>query len=198
MDCPICMEAITQLNVNCVTTECGHCFHTNCLMKSIHHTGFSCPYCRNKMVEEEARENADNNDEEDDDEEDEEEEYQDEDDDMLRGFRFFYNNLAGEPHDPKDLVEERHYDMWVLDMEEIHPSSDNKPTVREIAEHLRDKGVTYEKLVYMFCTHRIEDFDDFYDTNKFNKECSDIEKHVSELMLKMEKNQAHLEEAQNE
>ena len=49
-ECPICMEEIV-LTKNCVTTECGHCFHTNCLMTSVAHNGFACPYCRAAMAQ---------------------------------------------------------------------------------------------------------------------------------------------------
>jgi len=51
MDCPICMDCIVSEN-NKVTTECGHCFHTNCLMANVAHNGFGCPYCRTMMAEE--------------------------------------------------------------------------------------------------------------------------------------------------
>ena len=51
IDCPICMDCIESTTKNCVTTECGHCFHTNCLMKSVAHNGFGCPYCRTVMAE---------------------------------------------------------------------------------------------------------------------------------------------------
>ena len=51
VECPICMENI-ELNKNCVKTECGHDFHSNCLIKSIAFNGFGCPYCRFEMVEE--------------------------------------------------------------------------------------------------------------------------------------------------
>ena len=50
-ECPICMEEL-QIGKNCVTTECGHRFHTNCLMTSVAHNGFGCPYCRSVMAEE--------------------------------------------------------------------------------------------------------------------------------------------------
>ena len=49
-ECSICMDPI-DFNKNCVTTECDHCFHTNCLMKSVAYTGFGCPYCRTEMAE---------------------------------------------------------------------------------------------------------------------------------------------------
>jgi len=52
MECPICMDDIEACNINCVTTECGHQFHTSCLMRNIAHNGFGCPYCRSVMAEE--------------------------------------------------------------------------------------------------------------------------------------------------
>jgi hypothetical protein len=55
-DCPICMEQIESFTKNCVTTECGHCFHTSCLMTSVAHNGFGCPYCRTAMAKKVVRE----------------------------------------------------------------------------------------------------------------------------------------------
>ena len=49
-DCPICMETINT-NINCVTTECGHLFHTNCLFKSFNTNNSGCPLCRQALVE---------------------------------------------------------------------------------------------------------------------------------------------------
>lgn len=64
-DCPICMDAV-QTNNNCVITECGHTFHTRCLLTNIVHNGYGCPYCRTEMVPEELLQ--DDDDEEEDDE----------------------------------------------------------------------------------------------------------------------------------
>jgi hypothetical protein len=47
-DCAICLEIIEE-GKNCVTTECGHMFHTSCLMRNVHTNGFACPYCRTAM-----------------------------------------------------------------------------------------------------------------------------------------------------
>jgi len=44
-DCAICFEKIYN-NINSCITECGHSFHTNCLIKAISFTGFHCPLCR--------------------------------------------------------------------------------------------------------------------------------------------------------
>lgn len=48
-ECPICYDTI--YDTNCVTTECGHKFHTNCLLKNISFNGYNCPYCREIMVQ---------------------------------------------------------------------------------------------------------------------------------------------------
>ena len=47
--CSICMDTIATTNNN-VTTECGHCFHTKCLMQNVAHNGFACPCCRTAMA----------------------------------------------------------------------------------------------------------------------------------------------------
>jgi len=130
-ECPICMDDI-ESNRNCVTTECGHCFHTNCLMKSIAHNGFGCPYCRSAMAEEVSDE---------DDEDDEDDEYHDDDDDefddseedyILRGFRIFMNNINGEEQDESDIEEETELPV---------------PTIDIITNKLSQQGVTMEDFV---------------------------------------------------
>ena len=98
IECPICMDPI-ETTRNCTTTECGHCFHTKCLMTSVAHNGFGCPYCRTRMADEVADEDS----EYDDDDEIDSEPY---DDDVLRGFRLFNNNINGEEHDEDDVEED--------------------------------------------------------------------------------------------
>ena len=48
-ECPICYECISQ-EKNTSTTDCGHCFHTTCLLKNCSINGFDCPMCRNNMT----------------------------------------------------------------------------------------------------------------------------------------------------
>lgn len=48
--CSICIENI-KFDNNCIITECGHHFHTACLLKNIRVNNFCCPYCRAEMVE---------------------------------------------------------------------------------------------------------------------------------------------------
>ena len=61
-ECPICFDEIKCGACNSVVTECGHKFHTNCLMKSVAFNGYGCPYCRTKMAEEPDSDDSDDED----------------------------------------------------------------------------------------------------------------------------------------
>ena len=161
-ECPICMDPIESTTRNCVSTECGHCFHTNCLMTSVAHNGFGCPYCRTKMAEEVAEENSDYDDES------ESEEYEQYDDDVLRGFRLFNNNINGEEHDEEDVEEETFVNQEAAieaeagDVEEEEEST--PPPVSYVAQKLVEQGVTMEQLlkaVLCSCHDYERDYEDF-------------------------------------
>lgn len=140
-ECPICMEPI-DMNKNCLTTECGHCFHTSCLMTSVAHNGFGCPYCRTKMAEEVVDEDSEYD--------DEEEIYEQYDDYVLRGLRFFNNNLNGEEHDQEDLDDESEdtEDAEEEDEDEDSDEVDTRPPpVSYVAQKLTEQGVTTEDLL---------------------------------------------------
>lgn len=164
IDCPICMDAI-ELNKNCVTTECGHCFHASCLMTSVAHNGFGCPYCRTAMAEE--PEEDESTEYESVDEEDEVDPL--EDNDMLRGFRFFFNNINGEEHDPDDVEEE----IANGELEEQNPEEDanpNVPTIDFVSQKLRERGVTFEQMVHMICNLDHEEFNEDEVAERFSDE----------------------------
>ena len=137
-ECPICMDPI-EGSKNCITTECGHAFHANCLITSVAHNGFGCPYCRTAMAEVPH-----------DDDEDSDGEYYNDDDEgreevYLRGFRFFMNNLTGEQHDEHDIEEEEVYNQY---QENAQPEeSEPIPTAGFITGKLIQQGVTMEDLV---------------------------------------------------
>jgi hypothetical protein len=160
IECPICMDPI-EFNKNCVTTECGHCFHASCLMKSVAHNGFGCPYCRTTMAEEP----EDDDDDLTDDSEEEEEMF---DDSALRGFRFFFNNLDGEEHDAEDVEEEE--EEIALQPEENDDSNVSVPTTDFVAQRLREEGVTFEQLVNMICNLDHEEFCEDERAERFNDE----------------------------
>ena len=156
-ECPICMDPIESTTRNCVSTECGHCFHTNCLMTSVAHNGFGCPYCRTKMAEEVADEESDYDDES------ESEEYEQYDDYALRGLRLFNNNLNGEEHDQEDLDDEGEES----DDEEVVEEAEEAvapPPVSYVAQKLVEQGVTMEtllKAVLCSVNNYERDYEDF-------------------------------------
>ena len=157
-ECPICMDPIESTTRNCVSTECGHCFHTNCLMTSVAHNGFGCPYCRTKMAQEVADEESEY-----DDDESESEVYEQYDDYALRGLRLFNNNLNGEEHDQEDLDDEGEES----DDEEVVEEAEEAvapPPVSYVAQKLVEQGVTMEtllKAVLCSVNNYERDYEDF-------------------------------------
>lgn len=164
IDCPICMDCIESTTKNCVTTECGHCFHTNCLMQSVAHNGFGCPYCRSVMAE------VPDEDSEYDENEEENDMFND---DELRGFRFFWNNINGESHDEIDEIDEndmqRVYDalLTAANQRQIDPTV---PSINFVAQKLRDQGVTFEQFVHMYCNFEHMEFSEQESAERFNDE----------------------------
>jgi hypothetical protein len=168
-ECPICMEII-DFNKNCVTTECGHCFHANCLMTSVAHNGFGCPYCRTAMAEKIKDEQEE---EDDDDETDSDYEEDMFNDDSLRGFRFFMNNIHGDTHEEEDLEEEDENEYYSGIRDRIRD-----PPPRPSAEFIVDKlldDITVEDLVKVLLLEH-EEYDDS------QEELSLIERSVFEKM----------------
>jgi hypothetical protein len=146
-ECPICMEEI-MLTKNCVTTECGHCFHTNCLMKSVAHNGFGCPYCRSAMAE--AINDSDDDEYEEEDDDDDDEDF-DDDDDALRGFRLFFNNINGEEAAEEDIAEEDVMNAYAHEEAEQQRVT---PSITFVTQKLIEQGVTSEQLVMsMLASH---------------------------------------------
>lgn len=138
-ECPICLDII-EGNKNCLTTECGHAFHTSCLMTSIAHNGFGCPYCRTAMAE--VPEEEEEEEEEDDEEEEEDEMFNDY---ALLGFRMFHSNVIGEALNPDDLEEE---DEFEADLEEAEEEDgESVPSSEFIVQKLVEQGITMEHLV---------------------------------------------------
>jgi hypothetical protein len=171
-ECPICMDEV-DFTKNCVTTECGHVFHARCLMTSVAHNGFACPYCRTAMAQEVASE-------EDEDEWDDdatvEEIYGD---GALRGFRFFMNNVNGVQHDEEDVEEEEesemdlrrrlYHDISFNDNGEAVEEEAPKPTAEFVAQTLTEQGVTVEQLVKALMADH-EEYQDDDDIERINDE----------------------------
>ena len=142
-NCSICLENIGI--GNSVITECGHSFHANCLMKNVAFNGFGCPYCRTVMAKVPTEDSESVESESD---ESELEEY------ILRGFRFFTNNLNSDDHDSNDILHE-------ISENEL----DIKPTIEYITEKLIEQGVTMQDFVKAMLKdiREYEEFEEEYD-----------------------------------
>ena len=163
MDCPICMDVI-EMNKNCITTECGHCFHASCLMTSIAHNGFGCPYCRTAMAEVRNARGHHNVIDYDEDDEDNDDMFQDDEDEMfdnyaLRGFRFFWNNINEEEIDEEDEADEEQEDEWADFEQQDPPQDENVPTPQYVADKLKRQGVTYDELVHLLLYKDHDEYD---------------------------------------
>jgi len=140
-----------NITKNCITTECGHCFHASCVMRNVAQNGFACPMCRTVM--------ADYAEEESEDEDYVEDNFsltvdqRNPDDYALRGLRLFMDNVEGVAHDHEDELEERE--------EEEEPVL---PSPAYIAQKLQEQGTTMEDLVkillreYEEYDHRDQEF----------------------------------------
>lgn len=142
-DCPICLENIDGVK-NKTTTDCGHSFHTSCIMKNVAHNGFGCPYCRTVMAENPHTDEAS--------------EYtyldmEESEDYVMRGMRFMFQRAEGEDFDEEDIEDEDY------DQEQLHENSESvsrddvrrPPTYDHSYESvifkLAERGVTPENIL---------------------------------------------------
>lgn len=129
-DCPICMETILG-DSNRVVTECGHCFHTNCLMTHVAMRGFGCPYCRNQMMtymEEPEEEQMD-------------ESYVPEQTQDISSIIAYEEDVV-----PNILTLD---DLNLEEEEEDAPRENSPPSPNVMAQKLLERGVTFESLVQL-------------------------------------------------
>ena len=149
--CPICLMDLRVENKknsnNMVTTECGHTFHTNCLMSSVAHGGFKCPCCRAVMVDVPEEDETDV-------ETDSEWEWSSDieisDNYSLQSMRWMYQREAGEELEAEDAEEE--YQI---------------PSVDYITVALTNQGVTMNDLVKCILMEH-EEYEDDQDIDEMN------------------------------
>lgn len=146
-ECPICMDDIME--VNYVITECGHTFHTSCLMKNAAHNGFGCPYCRTVMAEvPEEEEDEDEGDYSSSEEEDNDDELYS--DHSLRGMRWLLQRAEN-----RELDEEEEEDD-----EESQEENIPLPTSELIVQKLLEQEITMNDLVKCLLAINHEEYDE--------------------------------------
>ena len=182
--CPICMDDLPLLGaINRVSTECGHTFHTSCLMASVAHGKFSCPCCRAEMAEEPEEDDDSDDSDDSDEDEDEDEEYYPPVYDMERrrreigfqGMRLMFQRENGEELEEKD-EDEIEDEMEAFALAEIAAGRSGepedvpivKPSIEYLTTALRRQGVTMQYMVkIMLMEHEEyeEDDDEFMEAS---------------------------------
>lgn len=175
LECPICMDTII-LGKNIVTTECGHTFHSSCLMTSVAHRGFGCPYCRSVMATEISEPEEEDQDGEYEDDDDWEEIY---DDYALRGFRFLMNRISGEESDEADLNEELEYEENRDGEIRVSQTVDG-PSIEQITQSLVQSGVTMEDMIKSY----VYGFDTAYENESLRIAEGQIYGKVSHIIIR--------------
>jgi hypothetical protein len=165
LECCICMDNIANKNINCVTTECGHTFHTNCLMANVSHNGFGCPYCRQAMAEEKNDEDLSDTLSDYETIESEPELYNDY---ALTSMRWmFQREEEGEVQND----EEEEEDVEEVVEENVVTPNIIRPNMTFIAEKLLQRGTTIEDLIESYLSLAdFEEYDDDILSNFIEKE----------------------------
>ena len=92
------------------------------------------------------------------------------DDSVLRGFRFFWNNLNGDEHEQEDNDDENAEEEEEEEEEEEQEDTANVPTTDFVAQKLREQGVTFEQLVHMMCNLDHDEYRESEQAERFGDE----------------------------
>ena len=176
MECPICLEGMVG-QVNSVTTDCGHSFHTSCLMKNTAMNGYDCPYCRTQMAEA-PEEDSDDEESDDEDSDSEEIDAEEEEEYVLMGLRWFTQRINGEEleGDAEEYEEfQKEEREWNADAD--RSSEIVKGKIDKIISGLKKiNTISYEDLLRAFIHTSIDKFSLNYEAEEaFMKVQSTIE-----------------------
>lgn len=165
-ECAICFDAI-DININCITTECNHRFHSKCFLTNAARNGFDCPMCRTELAEKIEDDDYDSDDDDDDSD--------DNDDDAttviqpLSGFRWLFQRAEGEPINDDDeddfsdsetlLSDDDDYDDFDWKRNDV-----NAYSITEITEKIIEQNISLRDLVAFFVgphSNQLADCDEF-------------------------------------
>ena len=171
-DCSICLEVLEGVH-NRLTTDCGHCFHTNCFLQNVSHNGFACPNCRNQLVEEPNDESDDEDDYDEDDYDDDEEESDDDtsvsvagpglESHVLRGFRWLFQRVEDDDEDDDDDDDDDdEYDIMQFQRGHGRFNEDHYEPIslQVIGEQMGQRGITFDDLVALIAFPHKDNADD--------------------------------------
>lgn len=165
-ECSICYEIMTEKAV--CETECGHKFHTACIMKSAAYTGFCCPYCRGVMAED-----PEDSDTESDESDNESDESEFESDDVseaetvfaattLTSFRRMFDAQTDEDIEAETLHAARNlFNEFEAAASAEYIVPDILPTIDEVFQGMKNI-ITYEELAKNFIYYERKEYDTGY------------------------------------
>ena len=171
-DCSICLEVLEGVH-NRLTTDCGHCFHTNCFLQNVSHNGFACPNCRNQLVEEPNDESDDEDDYDEDDYDDDDEESVDDtsvsvagpglESHVLRGFRWLFQRVEDDDDDDdEDDDDDDEFDIMQFQRGHGRFNEDHYEPIslQVIGEQMGQRGITFDDLVALIAFPHKDNADD--------------------------------------
>ena len=169
-DCSICLEVLEGVH-NRLTTDCGHCFHTNCFLQNVSHNGFACPNCRNQLVEEPNDESDDEDDYDEDDYDDDEESVDDTsvsvagpglESHVLRGFRWLFQRVEDDEDDDDEDDDDDEFDIMQFQRGHGRFNEDHYEPIslQVIGEQMGQRGITFDDLVALIAFPHKDNADD--------------------------------------
>ena len=189
-ECPICFESL-DLQVNCLTTECGHKFHGNCFMLHTAHNGYSCPCCRYQMIEEPSDDDDDDDDEESLGSQDTREynygemDFVPDEDEVLYSYRWFHQRLNDE-----ELEEDKKF-LTVPEMESQDDMifDENKEQVQNLVKRMMEiNKLSYEKLLAAYMHKNCKDFKYNYYAEEMSFDVTHMINDIHEKLLTTQRN----------
>ena len=202
MDCSICMEVIGEKN--CSVTECGHKYHTDCLLNSVVKTGPGCLLCRHSLIELPKEEDEDDEDLDDDDDDfywedatefspdsDFEEEPLEfdsigEETDSLNSFRWMWQRLELETereffNNEEDALNVFRW-MWQREDWENEMERENIDIpVNYIADFIQRKNIPYHQLAKFAVSQFTDELDD-EESDEFEEYSKIIEETINDAL----------------
>ena len=167
-DCPICFETIEKNN--CIRTECGHIFHTSCLMRHTAVNGYTCPYCRADMVDKESLNSKDDDEysiyesDDDDDDDDDNNDRQIHGENLtnninMQNFRWLFQRANNEEtEDDIDNTAETMANLLAAEREEEIIDQENKEQMDRLMALVENTNITFQDLIYAFACHSAHEF----------------------------------------
>lgn len=158
--CPICLDDIELCAYNYVKTDCKHCFHASCFMMHTAHNGYTCPCCRNQLIE------SSTESEDDEDDSDNQTNIINEHlhDLSLLAFRNLIARVETQDNDDNEesVWSDNSFESEIFQRGHEYNGQENTPniSISELSSIFQDRGLSYEDLVALCVLPHKDNLDD--------------------------------------